>query len=113
MSDPIKTTSGDLDKAIGDTITSLVGRFDDELYALSESDLTAQWYFKWDERGSIAWNIYQFSDMLEMHKRRCRRWETHHHGSMCVVERVRDKYLMPRIKEFAAEMSKRSAETHG
>lgn len=100
---------GDLDKAIGETITSLAMRFDDELFALSESQLSEQWHFRWDERGGVAWNIYEFSDTLEMHKRRCRRWETHHHGSVCVVERVRDKYLMPRIKEFMAELSRRSA----
>jgi hypothetical protein len=99
------------DEAIKDALTAISRRLDHELYALSESDLAAQWYFKWDERGGLAWNIYEFSDMLEMHKRRCRRWEEHHNGSMCVVERVRDKYLMPRIKEFVIELTQRRGET--
>lgn len=102
-----------MDKAIGETITSIARRFDDELFALSETDLADQWCFRWDESGSVAWNLYQFSDLLEMHKRRCRRWEEHHNGHVCVVERVRDKYLMARIKEFMTELNKRSTETHG
>lgn len=93
------------DEVIAETITSLAKHFDDELYALSESQLAEQWYFRWDAHKSVVWNLYVFSDMLEMHKRRCRRWEEHHNGSVCVVERVRDKYLMPRIKAFLTELS--------
>jgi hypothetical protein len=96
-------------KAIAEVITSLAQCADDELYALSESQLAEQWYFRWDNSASDAWNLYEFSSMLEMHKRRCRRWEEHHHGSMCVVERVRDKYLMPRIKTFLFEYADRLA----
>lgn len=102
--------SGDgLDKAIGEVITSLATGFDNELFALSQDDLADQWYFKWDDHGGMAWNLYQFSDMLEMHKRRCRRWEEHHNGYECVVERVRDKYLMPRVRTFVVELSAQSA----
>lgn len=106
-------TSRGLDKAIGEAITSLAKGFDNELFALSQDDLASQWYFAWDDRCGMAWNLYRFSDMLEMHKRRCRRWEEHHNGHECVVERVRDKYLMPRVKSFLVELSERSAESHG
>lgn len=96
----------DTQRAIGEVLTSMVSRFDQKLFALSESDLAEEWYFKWDDKASIVWNIYEFSDMLEMYKRRCRRWEEHHNGSCCVVERVRDKYLMPRIRQFVDEFAK-------
>ncbi|HWR77916.1 MAG TPA: hypothetical protein VN283_12010 [Thiobacillus sp.] len=85
---------------IGEVLTSIVARADSELIALDEAGLAAQWYWRWEEGRSIEWNTYKFSDALEMHKRRCRRWEEHHNGNACVVERVRDKYVMPRVREF-------------
>ena len=97
------------DQAIDEALTSMVRRFDEELYAMSETELAAKWFFRWDHRFSIEWNFYEFSDMLEAHKRQCRQWETHHHGSTCVVERVRDKYLMPLIKAFMVELQQRSS----
>jgi hypothetical protein len=38
--------------------------------------------------------------MLNLYAGRCRRWEEMHHGSMSVVERVRDAYMMPKIRAF-------------
>ena len=93
--------------AIRETITTLANSLEHELYALSEEELYAQWYFKWDDNASLTWNIYQFNDILGLHKSRCRRWEEHHNGSCCVVERVRDKYLMPRIRDFERELAQR------
>lgn len=90
---------------IGEVLTSIVERSDSELTALEEADLAAQWYWRWEEGRSVEWNTYKFSGMLELHKRRCRRWEEHHNGSCCVVERVRDKYLMPRVREFLAALA--------
>lgn len=78
----------------------IVKRADDELFSKSENEVAMEWWWKWDEKMSVAWNVYKFSDMLELYKRRCKKWENHHNGYVCVVERVRDKYLMPRIKEF-------------
>lgn len=92
------------DKEIGDTITGLIKRFDDELFALTQEQLFNQWFFEWNKAQGISYNLYEFSDMLENYKSRCRRWKTHHHGSTCVVERARDKYLMPRIREFTVAM---------
>lgn len=60
---------------IGDVLTSLVARIDSELLALEAAELAAQWYWRWENGKSIEWNTYKFSDALEMHKRRCRRWE--------------------------------------
>lgn len=94
---------------IEEVLTSIISRSDAELMALDEAAVASQWFWQWEEGRSAEWNTYKFSDMLEMHKRRCRRWEEHHGGSCCVVERVRDKYLMPRVREFLAALQKHSA----
>lgn len=97
---PMKVASEDIEQVL----TSIASRFDEELLSTPESELEKNWHFKWDETTSIEWNTYKFSDMLEMFKRSCRRWEEHHNGSGCVVERVREKYLMPKIRGFLAEL---------
>ena len=96
---------GPTQEQIGDVLTAIAASADAELMALEEAELAAQWFWRWDEGRSIEWNTYEFSDMLEMHKRRCRRWEERHNGSCCVVERVRDKYVMPRVREFLAALA--------
>lgn len=92
-------------EAIGQVLTSILGRADEELLATPAKELEKLWYFQWNPASSIEWNTYKFSDALEAFKRSCRRWEEHHHGNACVVERVRDKYLMPKIREFLAELA--------
>lgn len=96
-------------KQIADVVTAFAKKTDEELLALTEVELTEQWCWRWEDDRSVEWNTYKFSDMLEAHKRRCRRWEEHHNGSCCVVERVRDKYLMPRVREFLAELATHTA----
>ena len=90
-------------------LTSLTRRLDAELLALSERELAERWFFRWNPAASLEWNLYKFSDSLEMFKRSCRQWEEHHNGGGCVVERVRDKYLMPKIRAFTAELNAHSA----
>jgi hypothetical protein len=92
-------------EAIGQVLTSILARANDELLGASADELEKLWYFRWDPSASLEWNTYKFSSSLEAFKRSCRRWEEHHHGNACVVERVRDKYLMPKIKAFLAELS--------
>ena len=98
---------------IGQVLTSMARSFDAELLAMTESELDSRWYFRWEENASIEWNLYKFSDALEMFKRSCRKWEEHHNGSCCVVERVRDKYLMPKIRAFAVELKTHNAKVTG
>jgi len=93
-----------IQREIGNVITALAQGADDELFALQDAELERYWFFRWDEKASIEWNTYKFSDLLELYKRQCRRWEERHNGSCCVVERVRDKYLMPKVKAFLAEL---------
>lgn len=99
-----------MQEQIGEVLTSLVASSDKALLELSEVELYGQWLWQWDDNCSIEWNTYKFSDMLEIHKRRCRRWEEQHNGNCCVVERVRDKYLMPRVREFVDKLLTHNAE---
>lgn len=62
--------------------------------------LERYWFFKYDPDASLAWNAYQFHSMLDLYKGKCRRWEEMHNGNQSVVERVRDRYLMPKIREW-------------
>jgi hypothetical protein len=98
---------------IATVLTGMVNRFNEELFALDEEQLRARWYFRYEWDNSIHWNMYQFFDHLELYRSSCRRWEEHHNGYVCVVERVRDKYLMPKIKEFEKnlEVHRASSET--
>lgn len=83
------------------TITGMVSSFDRELFEKSEEELETYWLFTWDSEVSLVGNIYEFHEMLTLYGRFCRRWEDHHNGYVCIVERVRDKYLLPKIRAFA------------
>lgn len=85
---------------IKNVLDGFIKRADEELFSKTNEGLEEYWFFKWDDTKSFEWNLYQFSDLLELYKRHCRRWEENYNGSICVVERVRDEYLMPKIKEF-------------
>ena len=94
-------TKNDIDAVL----RSILEQADDELISTKNQDLEKYFFFRYDVNHSKEWNLYKFSDALEMYKARCRRWEEFHYGSSCVVERVRDKYLMPKIKDFLARVS--------
>ena len=93
------------EKDIGNVITSMMKSFDDELFQKTEAELEENWFFKWDDKASLEWNTYQFHDLLKLYSSFCRRWEEKHNGSCCVVERVRDKYLMPKIRQFVKQIT--------
>jgi hypothetical protein len=85
-------------------VTSLADSFMSELYGKKREELEQYYFFKWDPKRSIESNTYEFFDLLELYSSQCRRWEEHHNGSICVVERVRDTYTMPKIKEFIKQL---------
>ena len=89
---------------IAQLLNHIVTSDDRELMSMGEDEIAEEWFWKWDENRDAQWNAYQFNCTLDMHKRRWRRWEEMHNGSCCVVERVRDKYVMPRVKEFLAAL---------
>jgi len=90
---------------IKNVIGGILKRANDELASLEEEDLEKFWYFQWDSTRGHEWNLYKFTDMLDLYRSQCRRWEEMHNGSCCVVERVRDKYLMPKIRAFLAQQA--------
>ncbi len=99
MSGKVDVTKDDIDKVLHSFIKSE----HEELKTMEQEELEKFWFFRYDKSASSEWNVYQFSEMLELYKKKCRRWEEMHRGSCCVVERVRDTYLMPKIKKFIEE----------
>ena len=89
---------------IGNIMTSIVTSHRNEVINTPQDQLDKFWYFKYDPSLSKEWNMYQFSQQLEIFKKDCRTWEEHHNGHCCVVERVRDQYLMPKIKQFMKDL---------
>ena len=82
-------------------VNGMLKQSQDELKAMADpTDLERYWFFSYDKAASLEWNTYQFNKMLDLYSSKCRRWEEMHNGSCCVVERVRDRYLMPKIKEW-------------
>jgi hypothetical protein len=93
-------------KEIKCVINDLAARFDQELFSKKQEELEEYWHFKWDTGKSVETNVYRFYDLLRLYSGQCRRWEEHHGGCCCVVERVRDKYIFPKIKAFVADLEK-------
>lgn len=96
----VKVTKEDIGKAI----ESIAEKFHSELMSKTEEELEEYWFFKYDSEASLAWNMYSFFDMLHLYRSHVRRWEEGKNGTCCVVERVRDKYLMPKIEKFAEQI---------
>jgi len=91
-------------EAFCNVLGGIVASANADLRNMAQADLESRWFFRWDEACSLEWNIYQFHKMLGLYGSFCRRWEEMHNGHCCVVERVRDTYLMPKIREFAAKI---------
>ena len=99
--------SEDINEAIGRVFTSMHDVFSTELFAKTEAELEEYWFFKFDHKIALEHNLYKFHDLLDLYGDFCRRWEEHHNGSCCVVERVRDKYLMPKIRQMVKDIKRR------
>ena len=95
-----KITSDDLAEAFCGILT----RADAELFACTQEQLERYWLFKWKPNQSKAWNFYEFHELLDLYRRKCRQWEEYYNGHVCVVERVRDKYLLPKIEAFIQQL---------
>lgn len=89
---------------IAAVLNGILASGDAELQKMHQRDLEQYWHFVWDDAAALEWNIYKFHDMLKLYGSFCRRWEEKHNGTCCVVERVRDTYLMPKIREFAERL---------
>lgn len=86
---------------IGNTLTSLAEVFREDLLNHTKEGLEDYWHFKYNPELPLERNLYHFCDRLELYHSFCRQWEEAKNGSCCVVERVRDQYLMPKIRQFA------------
>lgn len=91
-------------EVLKEVIIGMSETFDKELFEKSQDELEQYWHFKYDKEKTLESNLYEFYDLLYLYSRFCKRWEEKNNGSCCVVERVRVKYLMPKIKEFAVNI---------
>ena len=92
-------------EALDAVFTGMLQRAQDELAAISDpAELEQFWFFRYDRSRSEAANLYEFTQMLDLYRRKCRSWEEQHNGISCVVERVRDQYLWPKLQQFIADV---------
>jgi len=93
------------DAALEAVFTNILQSQQAELAAITDpAELERFWYFRYDKTRSEAVNLYEFTQMLELYRNKCRRWEEQHNGISCVVERVRDQYLWPKLQQFLADL---------
>lgn len=97
---------------IKETITQMADKFNEELYSKKQEELEQYWHFDFEKVANkdyalSYYDYYNFFKALEMYSSFCRRWEQHHNGFVCVVERVRDTYLIPKIKKYHSLMIKK------
>lgn len=86
---------------IREVITSILDSSDKELFDKTQEELEDHWFFDFDKTTKIdEYVFYDFYDKLKLYSHFCRRWEEHHNGHICVVGRVRDTYILPKIKKF-------------
>ena len=97
----------DIKKEMEEIFTGILSQAREELKTMTQAELERFWFFTYDDAKSYEYNLYLFQDYLDIYRRKCRQWEELHNGSMCVVERVRDTYLMPKIREFVATHNQR------
>lgn len=89
------------DEALNEVFSGIISDEREELRSMSDpSSLERYWYFSYDHDASLEWNLYKFNQLLDIYRHKCRRWEEMHNGNCCVVERVRDAYVMPKIKDL-------------
>jgi hypothetical protein len=102
MNQKIDITEKDLEN----TITSLVKRFYVELQHCNAQQLDENyWHFQFNAKKDLSVTFYEFFDSLFLYQNLCKRWEEAHNGSRCIVERVRDKYIMPKIHQFIKDFT--------
>jgi hypothetical protein len=91
-------------EGIATVLNGIIASGEDELQRMDQTGLEGSWHFRWNDTASLERNIYEFHKLLGLYGSFCRRWEEKHNGSCCVVERVRDTYLMPKIRQFAEKV---------
>ena len=92
------------EKNIKEILTGISKGFDKELFDKKQEELESYWHFNFDKVENTTQCYYKFTTQLEQYKYFCRRWEEKHNGIICVVERVRDTYLWPKIEKFIKQL---------
>jgi len=92
---------------IKDAVNKINDIFDQDLHDKTREQLEDNWLFKWRDPVSLEENLYEFFDMLELYKYSCSQWEEEKNGHVCIVGRVRDKYVMPKIKELVDKIKQK------
>ena len=105
QSEPKVMSLDDFTSALDSLVTGIIKTEKQILEEMEDSSaLEKFWYFKYNYDHSSTWNFYEFNGCLDIYRRKCRAWETIHNGNMSVVERVRDKYLWPKIVKFLEDV---------
>jgi hypothetical protein len=97
-----------LEQAVAGYCERIMQREAEEIAGESQFDLENHWHFKFDAKKPMEDNLYEFYSMLDIYASHCRRWEVRHHGITCVVERVRDNYILPKIRELISAITMQS-----
>lgn len=94
-------------KDILSQVTSKIDQdYREEIQVSSEDQIRNKWFFRYEPDLSREQNLYHFFQMMELYNKMVRDWEKMHNGYQLVTERVRDKYLMPRIRDFIKDLEK-------
>lgn len=71
-----------------------------ELLSKSQEQLEEYWYFDFHKKASTEWYTYEFFKALDLYSSFCREWEEERNGCVCLVERIREKYILPKIRIY-------------
>ena len=85
---------------IKDVCNSIIKKADKELYSKTKKELEEYFYFDFNKAQDNVYSYYKFFQALEIYRNFCEQWEEYHNGSIMVVERVRNNYLIPKIWRF-------------
>ena len=93
------------EEEIGNVAKGILKQTKEELMSKSKEQLEEYWFFDFNEGlDDIEWFSYKFYKALDLYGSFCREWEEEKNGSVCVVERARKNYLMPKIKKYLGKI---------
>lgn len=84
--------------ALQQAARAITAHSDAHIRSLPQLALEDSWFFRWDATAPLDLNLYEFFDLLDLYARTCERWEHLHGGHVGLVERVRDRYVLPKIR---------------
>lgn len=74
---------------------------DKELFSKTKKELKDMWYFSFENNNHDSEiMLNDFYDNLKLYESKCFKWEIHHNGAVDIVRRIRDMYILPKIRMF-------------